>query len=117
MKFNKTIKEFDNWSTLIAAVHSEQALGSYMKHLCNVFGRMTHHLPYCESKTMILHSERPGTDRTSKIVLKHAEVKDIIATAAVGVNGDVYSIGDSERLDGSQSDVVYQPFNLTEHHQ
>ncbi|KAH8555254.1 hypothetical protein BGW37DRAFT_402055, partial [Umbelopsis sp. PMI_123] len=52
---------------------------------------------------------RPGTDRTSKIVLKHAEVKDIIATAAVGVNGDVYSIGDSERLDGSQSDVVYQP--------
>jgi hypothetical protein len=52
---------------------------------------------------------RPGTDLTTKNLLKHPEVKDIVTKAVAGVDGDAYIIGDSEWADGTQSDVLYAP--------
>ncbi|KAI9490092.1 hypothetical protein BDB00DRAFT_750093, partial [Zychaea mexicana] len=52
---------------------------------------------------------RLGTDTTTKNLLKHPEVKDIVTKAVAGVDGDAYIIGDSEWADGTQSDVLYAP--------
>ncbi|KAI9490089.1 hypothetical protein BDB00DRAFT_839558 [Zychaea mexicana] len=60
---------------------------------------------YTESATIWL----PGTDTTTKNLLKHPEVKDIVTKAVAGVDGDAYIIGDSEWADGTQSDVLYAP--------
>jgi hypothetical protein len=46
---------------------------------------------------------------TTKNLLKHPEVKDIVTKAVAGVDGDAYIIGDSEWADGTQADVLYAP--------
>ncbi|KAI8984194.1 hypothetical protein BDF20DRAFT_799690, partial [Mycotypha africana] len=48
---------------------------------------------------------------TTRNLLKYPKVKDIVTKAVAGVDGDAYVIGDSERADGSQSDVLYVPLN------
>ncbi|KAI9031026.1 hypothetical protein CLU79DRAFT_870230, partial [Phycomyces nitens] len=50
---------------------------------------------------------RPGTDMTTKNLLKHPEVKDIVTKAVAGVDGDAHIIEYSEWADGTQSDVLY----------
>ncbi|CEP18827.1 hypothetical protein [Parasitella parasitica] len=42
---------------------------------------------------------------TTKNLLKHQEVKDIVTKAVSGVDGNAYIIGDSEWADGTKSDV------------
>lgn len=57
----------------------------------------------------IAFERRPGTDMTTKNLLKHPEVKDIVTKAIVRVEGNVYINGDPEWADGTQSDVLYAP--------
>ncbi|KAI7861817.1 hypothetical protein BDF14DRAFT_1863551 [Spinellus fusiger] len=53
--------------------------------------------------------QRLGTDMTTKNLLKHPEVKDIVTKAVAGVDGNAYIIGDSGWADNTQSDVLYAP--------
>ncbi|GAA5800155.1 hypothetical protein HPULCUR_005580 [Helicostylum pulchrum] len=55
--------------------------------------------------------EHPGTDKTSKTILKHPFVKKIITVAILDVNGDNYRVGDVEWPGGSRSDVLYEPLD------
>ncbi|ORX43581.1 hypothetical protein DM01DRAFT_1340727 [Hesseltinella vesiculosa] len=48
-------------------------------------------------------SQRPGTDETSKIVLKHAEVKNIVTNAVLGMK-----VADAD-WNGTRPDVLYLP--------
>ncbi|KAK4520628.1 uncharacterized protein ATC70_006506 [Mucor velutinosus] len=61
--------------------------------------------------SIIPFTERPGTDKISKIILKHPFVKNIITVAILDVNGDNYRVGDAEWPDGSRSDVLYEPLD------
>lgn len=58
-------------------------------------------------------NRRPGTDVTSKNLLKNGTVKDIVTIIVAGVNVDDYLVGDCEWPDGSRSDVVYTSKNNT----
>lgn len=53
----------------------------------------------------------PGTDQTSKFILKHHDVKSIVTKAIVDIDGDAYRIGDAKWVDGTGSDVLYKPVN------
>ncbi|KAI9355840.1 hypothetical protein BD770DRAFT_296690, partial [Pilaira anomala] len=50
---------------------------------------------------------RPGTDKTTKNLLKHPEAKNIVTRVIIGVDGNAYINGDSEWADGTQSDALY----------
>ncbi|CEP13522.1 hypothetical protein [Parasitella parasitica] len=57
----------------------------------------------------ISFTERPGTDKISKVILKHPFVKNIITVAILDVDGDNYRVGDAEWPDGSRPDILYEP--------
>lgn len=57
---------------------------------------------------------RPGTDKTSKTILKHPFVKNIVTFAVLDVIGDKYRVGDGEWPDGSRSDVRYEPLDSSQ---
>lgn len=56
-------------------------------------------------------SKWPGTDQTSKFILKHHDVKCIVTKSIVDIDGDAYRIGDAEWDDGIKSNILYEPVN------
>lgn len=54
---------------------------------------------------------RPGSDLSSKILLREESMKDIVISAVVGkgIIGDAYYVSSTEQTDGRRADVIYLP--------